>query len=86
MQFPGPWWKGGVPPPGAFRGPLPGAFIAQPPWVGVGGQLLGMEHVTSVGARTIPADSTNMKIRTWQEAGAVAMFLLRGAGSVRHIA
>ena len=37
-----------------------------------------MEHASSVEARTISADSTKRKIRMWQEAGAAAMFVLRG--------
>ena len=102
MKFPGLWWQGGVPPPGAFGGPLPstfgwpppgafggplpgafggpppGAFRGQPPWGGVDGQFRGMEHATSVEVRTISAeDSTKQNIRTREEAGVAAMFVLR---------
>ena len=80
MQFPGLWRQGGMLPPGALGGPLPGAFggpppgafVGQPPWGGVGGQFRGMEYATSVEARTISADSTKQKIRTWHKAGAAA--------------
>ncbi|CAN0388892.1 unnamed protein product, partial [Laminaria digitata] len=63
MQYPGQWWPGGP---------------AVQPWGGAGSHLGALEHAGSIEARTIAADSTKRSIRTWQEAGAVSMYVLRG--------
>ncbi|CAM9450816.1 unnamed protein product [Laminaria digitata] len=58
MQYPAAWWPGGGPPPPVLRGkPLRGG-------------AKGTEHAGSIEARTISADPTKRKIRTWQEPGA----------------